>query len=399
MTADNRYSIWLSDLLRQRCGLSIAPDPLAQHIRHLGLIDNDETRERLRVESMDGATWSKVLREIAIGETYFFREVEPIEAALTSLIAGHRSSRDLSVWSAGCATGEEVYTLAVLIHETLIAAGESPDQWSITILGTDLNAGALTTAGRALYGAWSLRIPATLARAGLIAQGSRWRVPDTLRAGVTFKPLNLADESIAYPAADLIVCRNVLMYFDPGARARVTARLRTALRPDGVLIMESATIRAKGGDIAAPTPIDPQDWFAVTKRETREPEESILKRAEAAAANGQTDEALVILNDAPPLDLPCAWLRTLIYQGRGDAEAAIGAVRGCLYIDHGFVLGHFVLGNLYAASGDFRSARRHWVNAVKLAADFAPDGPLPLGDGMTAGDIQSLVESATVGAS
>ncbi|MHB8627657.1 MAG: CheR family methyltransferase [Aggregatilineales bacterium] len=392
VTSYSPSSTTLSDLIRQRCGLTLSAERLIPPVRRLGYADTDAAAFRLRAEPLDGAAWQALIRELAIGETYFFRDAEKLETAIAAIVAARteQGRRSISAWSAGCATGEEVYTLAVLIRECM------PDSdWRIQLLGTDLNTGALRTARRGLYGQWSLRLPGSAIRAGLLPNGSqRWHVPDSLRHVVDFRWLNLADETIQYPAADLVVCRNALMYFDPAVRTRVHARLSAAVMPGGALVTDDISLTANAPSITVQTTSENggiaesvQQYALVTEPESL----SLYDQARASADTGYFDAALQLLDTASPLDLACTWLRALIYMQQDRPTDAIRVVQRCLYLDPGFALGYLTLGNLYAACNDNLSARRQWLNAARLTAQSAPDDPLPLGEGLTAGDLQTVI--------
>jgi chemotaxis protein methyltransferase CheR len=172
-----------------------------------------------------------------LGETYFFRDAEQMAALeghiLPEVIARRRAEHRLRIWSAGCSTGEEPYTLAILLARLL------PDlpRWDVLVLGTDVNGASLRRARRGVYRAWSLRgaTPESLAP-HLVPDGPDFAVSAAIRAMVTFDRLNLAVDR--YPdALDLVLCRNVLLYFDTATGRRVVGRLRDALSPGGWLLL------------------------------------------------------------------------------------------------------------------------------------------------------------------
>jgi len=376
-------------LFQQRTGLLFSTDRMAQCARRLGYSDVSIAYEQLSRASVDGAVWQPFLRELALGETYFFREIAPLESALNTLMTRH-DTHGLRVWSAGCATGEEPYTLALLIREY------APDaRWPLSILGTDINEYALATARRAVYGSWSLRVQGSLLRGDFVPHGERWQVAEAIRQQVTFRSLNLADENAAYPTADLIVCRNVLMYLDPVVQARIRARLDAALAPGGILIEDGLPTSVVLSAIKPTMPLaEPADAIAMIVP-SAEPI-SLYDQARTAADKYCWQDAHRLLDAAPPLDLPCAWLRAVIYQQQGDVDSAVRALRRCLYIDHNFVIGYFALGNLYAAQGSLSMAQRQWQNASQLAAAYAPDDRLPFGEGITAAEVCGLIREQTV---
>jgi chemotaxis protein methyltransferase CheR len=180
---------------------------------------------------------------LTIGETYFFRDPQTLEAlartVLPELIRLRRGREQrLRIWSAGCCSGEEPYTLAILLHEAL------PDlsDWQVTITATDINPRFLHKAAAGVYGEWSFRnAPAGLKERYFhrTADG-RYAIAPRIRKLVDFSHLNLAQD--AYPslatgtnAMDIIFCRNVLMYFTPPQARTVIGNLHHALVEGGWL--------------------------------------------------------------------------------------------------------------------------------------------------------------------
>jgi chemotaxis protein methyltransferase CheR len=160
---------------------------------------------------------------LTIGETYFFREPNGFEALKTEILPALISARRgkdqrLRIWSAGCATGEEPYSIAMLLQRMI---ADLP-KWHVTILATDINPEFLRTAARGVYGDWSFRsVPAGIKEKYFTRTGEgKFEISGTIKKMVTFAPLNLAEDP--YPslvnntnALDIIFCRNVLMYFAP----------------------------------------------------------------------------------------------------------------------------------------------------------------------------------------
>lgn len=180
---------------------------------------------------------------LTVGETYFFRDrplMEAVAAHVLIPLIEERRGRDqrLRLWSAACCTGEEPYSLAILLHRLL------PDlqDWDITILATDINARFLRRAAAGVYGEWSFRDapPGFKERYFTPTVDGRHAVIPEIGRLVSFARLNLAGDSYPSPATgtqalDLIFCRNVLMYFKPVQIERVVGRLHRALIDGGWL--------------------------------------------------------------------------------------------------------------------------------------------------------------------
>lgn len=183
--------------------------------------------------------------QLTTGETYFFREQNSLQALrehiLPELIAARRSAqRSLRIWCAGCSSGEEPYTMAMILDRDL----PDPATWKIHILATDINPQALEKARRGIYTKWSFRGVSKLKQDQyfLPAGKETWAVKPKYRANVTFAHLNLATDD--YPALlnnthslDLIVCRNVMIYLLPETIERVIRGFYRCLQPGGWLIV------------------------------------------------------------------------------------------------------------------------------------------------------------------
>ncbi|MEO0318708.1 MAG: hypothetical protein RL404_2385 [Pseudomonadota bacterium] len=174
-------------------------------------------------------------------ESFFFRDAGQValirERLLPQRIRVRAASRTLRLWSAGCATGEEAYTLAILLAELL------PDlhSWKIDIVASDINRHALERARSGLYGAWSFRgVPDSVRARHFRAVRGGWQIEPALRDMVTFVEDDLLGSPV--PALlsgefDLVLCRHVLMYYQDEALARVVDRFARALAPGGFLLV------------------------------------------------------------------------------------------------------------------------------------------------------------------
>ncbi len=218
---------------------------LAQAAREAGYRDARAYAESLLSRDLRVADLEALAGSLTIGETHFFRDVRAAEfleaTLLPDLIAGARSrNRRLRIWSAGCASGEEAYSIAILLHRII------PDlsDWHITILGTDINPRVLVRAAAGIYTEWSFRdTPAWVKpRYFIAAPGGRYELRPWLKRMVGFACLNLVDD--VYPsvlnntnAMDLIVCRNVLLYFALTRIPQVVQRFHRALVDGGLLVL------------------------------------------------------------------------------------------------------------------------------------------------------------------
>jgi chemotaxis protein methyltransferase CheR len=181
----------------------------------------------------DPAVMHALCQAVSVGETYFFRHPEHFRwiagRLLPELLDGRRSS--ILAWSAGCATGEEAYSVAACLLDLL----PSPGMVGVEVLGTDLLERNLVAARKAEYGAWSRRPSGPLLHPIFTdGGGDRVRVDERVRAVTRFGEHNLLDDPPGQ--FDLILCRNVLVYFSPDAVRTVVRHLSRALAPGGALL-------------------------------------------------------------------------------------------------------------------------------------------------------------------
>jgi chemotaxis protein methyltransferase CheR len=185
---------------------------------------------------------SALARELTVGETYFFRHSDQFaafsEVALPERLSARASSRALRFLSAGCASGEEAYSLAILTRERAVEPA-----FNVSVLGLDVNPDALAKARAGLYTPWSLReTPSELRERYFTREGGNFRLLRLLRDKVRFEQHNLIEDAaqLVAGAFDVVFCRNVLMYFTTEQALGIVERLTRALAPGGFLFLGHA---------------------------------------------------------------------------------------------------------------------------------------------------------------
>lgn len=235
----------LTNLVAERTGLSF---PLTRREAMEAVIRRAMTRwtgndaERYAaILACDPRALDELANELTVGETYFFREPGQFDfirrEAVPDILQHRDSGHRIRAWSAGCASGEEAYSLAIALQEA--ARGSR-----VEVVGTDLARARLAVARHGRYGAWSLRgVPEHILRQFFVRRGAQVEIAAPIRSAVQFRYLNLAEDS--YPSRDgagiwrmdLILCRNVLIYFDPPTIAGVARRLLESLHDGGWLFL------------------------------------------------------------------------------------------------------------------------------------------------------------------
>lgn len=202
----------------------------------------DMLLRQLDVEHGSGPASEAVVDAVTVGETSFFRFRAQFNAlervVIPAIMERNQPIRAVTAWSAGCSNGAEPYSLSLLVHRSF---GALLTGWRVDILGTDVSAAALAEAQTGEYSAWTIRdLPEDMQRDCFARQGDRWRLRGLYRQGVRFLHHNLVNQPPPASGLDLVLCRNVLMYFDPDTRLRVLRQLGAALVPGGWLLLGHA---------------------------------------------------------------------------------------------------------------------------------------------------------------
>ncbi|MBB3121765.1 CheR family methyltransferase [Pseudoduganella violacea] len=243
------------DLIAQRLGLQFDDTRLAQLARVLNLHAGGNSAAYLSMlgsASNSAEALHRLAADLTVTETYFYRNAEQIDAfvdlAMPSCWQAHLDGSPVRVLSAGCASGEEPYTLAIAVRE---AAGLGAH--SLALRAVDANPAMLVKAARARYAAWSLReLPPEIQARWFVRDGEMQALKESVRRSVRFEQRNLAQDDEALWGAgryDIVFCRNVLMYFTLEQVKAAVARIAASLVPGGYLFLGHAeTLRGVSSD-------------------------------------------------------------------------------------------------------------------------------------------------------
>ncbi|MFC7879491.1 CheR family methyltransferase [Isoptericola sp. NPDC057391] len=246
MTLTAQSFAYVSDLVRRHSAIQLAPGkeylvesrlgPLA---REKGLQGPDAVDSYVQRHLRSGSTVEtvRVVEAMTTNETSWFRDSAPFTALrqviLPDLLPGLRG-RDLSIWSAACSTGQEPYSIAMLLREESVAR--------YRLLATDLNAQVVDRARTGRYSQLEINrgLPAPMLVRHLRRAGAEWEVDPALREHLTFQQHNLLTAPPGAGLFDVVFLRNVLIYFDLPTKRSILARLRGRVRPGGYLLLGAA---------------------------------------------------------------------------------------------------------------------------------------------------------------
>ena len=452
------------DLVLERSGLYFPEAKLRSLRRGLGealgassCTRLDEYYRLLQYSPSNSSEWGSLVSVLTVGETYFFRNKGHFDALaqhiLPDLIARwEHSNRRIRIWSAGCATGEEPYSIAMLLRKLI----PRPESWNILILATDINRDALRQAQEGVYGLWSFRgVDKRVQDRYFRRDGNkRFAIADDIKRMVTFDYLNLVDDY--YPslsnntnAMDVILCRNVTIYFNSEVTQQVVNKFYKCLTNGGRLIVGSSepnlvfyqdlehenlpgtvvyrkptVAKAEGG---------PEFVFEPQEPVVKPPPPDLYKEALTLLQAGRVDESLTKLYeklDQDPSFVPAYYTLGRVYANKGDLaeaqnwceravkkdklqaepylilamiyqqfdllEMAIDTLKKTLYLDPTLALAHYNLANIYRQQGNTKLARKSFQNVQRLLKDRPYGELIPEGDGLTAGRLLRLVKMALV---
>ncbi|MGR9012267.1 MAG: CheR family methyltransferase [Gammaproteobacteria bacterium] len=375
-----------SEFLTQQIGLHFPQERWRDLLRGIeaaapefGLHDAKDCMQWLLSAPLDRNRIEIISRHLTVGETYFFRDPLVFEALQTHILSDLIQSRrqggkTLRIWSAGCATGEEAFSLAIMVQRMI------PDfrQWQITILGTDINSNALSKAKSAIYGEWSFRNAPDWLKSGYFqsTEKGHYEIIPSVREMVTFVYLNLMED--AYPpmmsntnAMDIIFCRNVLMYFKPTLAAQVVHRHSQSLSDGGWLItgpaeaslvlpetmemvnFSGAILYRKNASGTIPRPAVP------SLRHPEPPERIIIPNAMTKRSTRKPDTMNKTILSSRSSDYQQAFS---LYQQRSYDKATIQATT-LLSSRQNKALAMSLLARIYANQGDLDRAREWCMQA------------------------------------
>lgn len=214
---------------------------LAPLARQEGLASFEELIARMRAQPSNGLHW-KVVEAMTTNETSFFRDIHPFDAlkksVLPDLLTKRASERKLNIWCAASSSGQEPYTVAMVLREHFPTLAN----WTIRFIASDISNEMVTRSREGRYSQLEVNrgLPATLLVKYFQKQGTEWQIKDDLRRMIEFQQVNLAEAWPSWPPMDIVLMRNVMIYFNVETKKTILGKIRRLLRPDGYLFLGGA---------------------------------------------------------------------------------------------------------------------------------------------------------------
>ena len=239
---------YIRDLVRRYSAIALEADKaylvetrLAPLARLAGFASLQELIASLRTQTPTHPLYRQVVEAITTHETSFFRDLHPFDALRTTVLPellAKRRSLNLTIWCAACSSGQEPYSVAMLVREHFPALVNH----RVRIIATDLSGAILDRAREGLYSQIEVNrgLPAVLLTKYFDKQGLHWRIRSEIRRMVEFQQHNLAESWPPIPPLDVVFMRNVLIYFDVDTKKAILAKIRQVLKPDGYLFLGSS---------------------------------------------------------------------------------------------------------------------------------------------------------------
>ena len=358
-------------------------------------------RERLAAEP---ALLRSLIAEVTIGETYFFRDAEQFDTirslVLPDILQRHTGDERLRIWSAGCSTGEEAYSLMMLVNDCGLSQ-------RTTLLATDVSSTSIETARRGQYGAWSFRRDVGDWRERcFVRTGKRWTIAAAHRR-IAFMVHNLMQPApaglLAAGGFDLIVCRNVLLYFDRNTVECAARLLADALAPGGWLLMAPTDpplppdlglehVLTPAGivfrkPVAAETvivaqPLRPRATVLAVPRQAQDDMKADVRDHERVDARAVKRAASRVKVDAE------AYVeRALGFLDASQPHQAAASARRALFLDRSLAVAHLTLARALRLTGSRSAAQRALRRGAALLEALTPDETVRGAGGVSAGTL------------
>lgn len=435
---DPAYSRLKSQLIEQT-GLAFYADrdealagTIGERLLILGLHDCSSYIEFLTAES-GTAEMEILIAKLTIGETYFFRDERQFTAIrdhiLPEILKRNHSSKHLRIWSAGCATGAEPYSLAILLMREL---ADQISGWRVEIHATDLNRNYLAQAAMGKFRAWALRSTSDEVKGECFRhEGLVWTIDPRFKQWISFRHMNLVESEFITPFPsgthfDLILCRNVMIYFTQEVSRRLVGQFHGSLCDGGWLVVgaseyslvnekDFSVVDASGAKVYRKVPplLEISGEILQIKGKVPRPATTFTPPAAPPANSppvrdcGNLDalrqladrgdwqnaaECSLRLLTRDRLNPEIHFYRGLILENLGNAGESERSLRQAIYLDRNFGLAHYHLALALKRDGRIEAAGRSFGNVLKIMAATPDLASVMAAPGVTAIELKELAK-------
>jgi chemotaxis protein methyltransferase CheR len=449
----------LKDYLIANTGLAYYNDKdeqlashVAKRVARVGLPDCASYLQLLQSDEIDGSELDRLIAMLTIGETFFFRHHEAFDAlrdvVLPDLIRRNQDIRKLRIWSAGCSIGAEPYSLAILLKRDL--AHLLPG-WEINIVATDINREFLDRARLGQYEEWAFRsVPDEVRDSCFVKSGRSWTIAPQFRDSVSFQYHNLVKDPCPslrnhLDGFDLILCRNVTIYFSSDTVRNLVQELYFSLITGGWLLvghaepnidiyrsfravtLQGAVLYQKCGEEAPASswtqtpsfpavpaspvlPPIPAIWPPREPNRTSRYSPRIERKVQTAPARLPTPELASIQAIADQGDLEEAaracelllqrqklnpevhFYYALVLEQMGRRRETQESLRRAIYLDRHFIIAHYYLGLIQQRLSEPKGASRCFRNVLNLLAPLSSEQSIPAASELTVAELRQLTQ-------
>ncbi len=424
-------------------------------------IESLDGRALIQMVKKSDSALQNLINSLTIGESYFFRNRPHFavlkEHILPDLIRENQRHRTLRIWCAGCATGEEPYSIAMLIEEHF----SELHSWDLSIIATDVNTSFLEHAKRALYGPWSFRgVGQAVLDEYFTAKGEKqYQLRDDIVEAVEFRPYNLADmpygDEFLQARFDILLCRNVLIYFSFDLANEISAALADRVNPGGYMLVGHADSFPALGQLQAiyqggtyyfrkpvrsdPAPrnrrpsrleiipgigVDPTGRHlaeladhALAGAKKRMPSRlprfgfdeippvdsggdrvsELLDQARDSADQGDLETATELLEELAQgggrVDHRVYFLKAIVAEQRGQIPSTVASLKQAIFLKRDFVIAHYYMGVICEREGHKKDAMRYFRNTNRLLREHQGDWAMDEAEGLSAEKLAEIVEN------
>jgi chemotaxis protein methyltransferase CheR len=404
---------------------------ISQRLTNLQLRDCSAYSEFLANGASGEAEMDALIARLTIGETSFFRDPAQFnairEVILPEILERKQSSKELRIWSAGCATGAEPYSLAIMLANEM---ADRIEGWKISIHAADLNTSFLRSAADGKFSAWALRSTSDEIKDKCFSkEGRLWSIDPRYKRWISFHRMNLVDGALSMTLTaggcfDLILCRNVMIYFPPEMNRRLIGQFYQSLEADGWLVVGAAEhnlrdytafriVNATGARLyqkkaspsghlvvpPKPTLVHPVEAVRPKPERTpsspRAPDRANIEGLRHLADIGDWKNASEYSErflSQDTLNPDAHFYRALIFENLGDTDASKKALRQAIYLNRQFALAHYYLGLALKRDRAILAAERSFSNVLSVLANMAADAIVTAGTGVTVATLRELAQ-------